>query len=215
MIKSIRLQNFQSHRKSILKFKKGLNVISGKSDSGKSSIKRAIEWLIKNKPLGDSFRSHWGGKTSVVLKTDKDIIKRIKGKSNTYHLNDKRFIAFGCDVPSEIRNSLRFSDIGIQSQFDPHFLFSSSSGEISRFINKIININIIDTSINNINKIIKREKSELEKIKISLSQKKEEKKKYKWIKYAKQDILKLETENSRLKEEEERVSTVEQLLISF
>jgi len=177
MLTSLKIRNFQSHKKSTLKFKKGVNIISGKSDSGKSSIKRAIGWTVNNKPFGNSFRSHWGGKTSVTLKTDKDTIKRSKGKFNYYYLNKKKFTAFGANVPSEIRNTIRISNIGIQNQFDPHFLFSLSGGEVSKFINKIINIEIIDESINNINKAIKGEKSEFKRLEISLSQKREEKKK--------------------------------------
>ncbi len=55
MIKSAKLINFQSHIDSLLEFHSGVNSITGQSDSGKSSILRAINWVIHNKPSGDAF----------------------------------------------------------------------------------------------------------------------------------------------------------------
>ena len=157
MINSIFIRNFQSHKKTFLKFNKGLNVVSGKSDSGKSAIKRVIKWITENKPSGDSFRSHWGGTVSAILKTDKNIIKKVRKKSNAYYFNKKKFASCGREIPKEIKNTIKISDIGIQNQFDPPFLLSLSGGEVSKFINKIIDIDIIDKSIRNINKVIKKE----------------------------------------------------------
>ena len=48
MIKSLHIQNFQSHKKTTLKFHKGINVVIGQSDSGKSAIIRALNWTINN-----------------------------------------------------------------------------------------------------------------------------------------------------------------------
>ena len=56
-IKSIELQNFQSHVKTIIEpagpgF---LTVITGPSDSGKTAIIRALKWLLYNQPQGAEF----------------------------------------------------------------------------------------------------------------------------------------------------------------
>lgn len=212
MIKSLKISNFQSHRKTFLKFNKGLNVISGKSDSGKSAIKRALKWIIENKPSGDSFQSHWGGTTSVTLKTDKDIIKKVRRKSNAYYLNDKKFASCGRDIPKDIKNAIGISDIGIQNQFDSPFLFSLSGGEVSKFINKLVNIEIIDTSISNINKAIKREKNVYKKTKILLRQNREEEKKYTWIKEAKPLLRNLESCESLINSKKVLVNSTEQTL---
>ena len=47
-LKRVRLENFQSHKNSIIDFDRGLNVIVGPSDSGKSAIIRAIKWALYN-----------------------------------------------------------------------------------------------------------------------------------------------------------------------
>ena len=48
MIKSVEFQNFQSHKKTILEFVPGVNIIVGLSDAGKSAVMRAIKWCLKN-----------------------------------------------------------------------------------------------------------------------------------------------------------------------
>lgn len=48
MIKSLRLKNFESHENSYLEFDKGFNIICGLSDTGKSSIVRALALITDN-----------------------------------------------------------------------------------------------------------------------------------------------------------------------
>jgi len=67
MIKQLTIKNFQSHKKTKLEFSDGVNIIIGQSDSGKTAIIRALNWVVNNKPSGDSFRSHWGGDTNVEI----------------------------------------------------------------------------------------------------------------------------------------------------
>ena len=86
MIQTGVIRNFQSHKKSILNLSKGVNVIVGKTDSGKSAIIRALRWLFTNTPSGDAFRSWDGGDTKVsatFYDMDKKIT-RIKGNKNAY-----------------------------------------------------------------------------------------------------------------------------------
>ena len=61
MIQSLQINNFQSHKYSVMELHKGVNVIIGPSDSGKTTILRALRWLVWNRPSGDAFRSDWGG----------------------------------------------------------------------------------------------------------------------------------------------------------
>jgi len=93
MINSLHIKNFQSHPDSFFEFSPGMNVFIGDSDVGKSAIRRALEWLIFNRPISDSFRSWWEGDTEVTVVTSEgNIITRIKQKSkNIYRLNDIEF----------------------------------------------------------------------------------------------------------------------------
>ena len=109
MIKDLSLENFQSHKKSSLEFSEGVNVIIGSSDSGKSSIIRSLQWVLFNRPSGDSFRSWWGGITNVVV----DGVSRIKGGSkgleNCYEIGLNRFQAMGQGVPEDVTTVLNLS----------------------------------------------------------------------------------------------------------
>mgnify|MGYP006921285773 CR=1 FL=1 len=153
MIKSLFISNFQSHKKSKLDFSPGVNVIIGSSDSGKTSILRALRWLIWNRPGGESFRSHWAGKkenTQVTIELgEKDIISKTKGADNQYFLNDLVFNAFGTEVPKEIMQVLQMSDVNLQQQLDSTFLLSKSSGEIAQYFNHIAHLDVIGIGIKN------------------------------------------------------------------
>jgi len=46
MINSLTIQNFQSHKNTTLEFDNGINIIIGQSDSGKTAIIRALNWVI-------------------------------------------------------------------------------------------------------------------------------------------------------------------------
>ena len=155
MIKSLKIQNFQSHKDTELEFEPGVNVIIGQSDSGKTAILRALQWLIWNRPLGDAFRSDWGGDTHVTLETDDCRVVRFKGKGGDHYLLDPKghekkaieFKAFGTEPPEEILQALNLSDINVQNQMDSSFLLSNNSGEVARHFNKIAKIDQIDTSL--------------------------------------------------------------------
>ena len=155
MIKSIHLQNFQSHKDTKIELSDGVNAIVGKSDSGKSALFRALYWVIYNKPGGDAFRSYWGGDTAVTIAlTDGTTITRKRtDKDNCYILNGKELRAFGSgEPPKEIQDALCIGNVNVQTQMDAPFLLGSTGGEVARYLNKIVNLDIIDTTISNINK---------------------------------------------------------------
>ena len=65
MIQSIRLQNFQSHKDSYLRFSNGINIISGQSNNGKTSLLRGLNWVITNRPQGIAFKSIFSDKKEI------------------------------------------------------------------------------------------------------------------------------------------------------
>ena len=180
MIKSVHIQNFQSHKDSILNFDPGMNVIIGQTDRGKTAIIRSLIWGINNSPGGDSFRSNWGGDTSVEIKTTENIIvTRTKtNKLNSYELNtiEEPFLAFGQNVPEEIKKALNFDSINLQKQLDSPFLLSETSGAVALHFNKIAKLEQIDKSrsliqseINSITASIKSNESLIKEKKKELS----------------------------------------------
>jgi len=155
MIKKLTIQNFQSHEFSELEFSENVNVVVGNSDSGKSSIIRALKWLVFHKPSGDEMRSHWGGKTSVELITDDCTVIKSKDKEQEYILGDTHFKAFGTNVPDEITKALNLSDINLQQQLDQSFLLSETPGNVAAHFNKVAKLDKIDTGLQNVNSEIR------------------------------------------------------------
>jgi hypothetical protein len=155
MIASIELQNFQSHKSSMLELTEGLNVIIGNSDSGKTAIIRSLNKLINNRPLGNEFQSYWGGDTLVTITTTEGNTVMLEitegGKSKRYSLNGTDFKAFGTDVPEEIQQALNISEINLQAQFDSPFLLDSTPGEVAVHFNRIAHIDQIDVATKKVN----------------------------------------------------------------
>ncbi len=149
MLAQVTIQNFQSHKKTLLDFVPGTNVIIGESDAGKSAIFRAINWVLTNRPLGDSYRSEWGGETKVVLHTtDGHIIERVRSDGvNMYVLDGVELKAFGTEVPADVVDVLQIDAVNIQAQMDPPFLLACSPGEAAQQLNKAASIDDIDRSI--------------------------------------------------------------------
>ncbi len=154
MITKVEIKNFQSHKNATLDFVPGTNVIIGASDAGKSAIFRAINWVASNRPLGDAFRSEWGGDTTVVVHTSEgDIIERTRSSSkNEYKINGRALTAFGSEVPEEVLRVLHMDSTNIQAQMDPPFLIASTPGEAARLLNKAASIDDIDHTISGLRK---------------------------------------------------------------
>lgn len=224
MINKAIIKHFQSHNKSILKFSPGINSIIGSSDKGKSAIFRALVWVINNKPVGNSFVSHWNldksGKenkiiepTYVKLKTDNHVIKRERSNDfNGYILDsDQSFKALRSDVPEEIKEALNISEVNIQHQMDSPFLLSSSSGEVARFFNKTIRLDIIDKMLSWVESKKRKIRDDLKGKNNLLINNESELQNYDWVKKAEPLINKAEEVEKRI---EEKFNIIQDL-ISF
>lgn len=149
MIQSLKIRNFQSHKRSIINLHAGVNVIFGQSDKGKTAVIRALRWTIYNKPSGDAIRSHWGGDTEVEIKfaDGNELLRKKTNSENSYTLNAEKLKAFGQGVPQEVTKAVNMDDVNIQQQHDTHFLLSETAGEVATHFNRIAGISVIDRSI--------------------------------------------------------------------
>jgi AAA domain len=151
MITSITLENFQAHKRLVVPLDQGVTVILGPSDIGKSAVIRALEWVTTNRPTGDAYIRDDARTATVTLDVDSHTIKRVKGaEGNIYVVDDDEKRAFGTDVPEAVGNILMLGDINFQGQHDGPFWFSESAPEISRQLNRIINLQVIDTTLANL-----------------------------------------------------------------
>jgi hypothetical protein len=146
-----------------------MNVIIGRSDHGKSSIIRALYWLVFNRPGGEDF-IQWGEKKTEVLCTvDSLTVDREKGGKNSYYVfNDKpepgppleSFSAIGKSVPIPIQNILNMNELNFKLQFDSPFLLSMSPSETARYLNNIVHLDKIDTAFSNLRSMLFKERAE-------------------------------------------------------
>jgi exonuclease SbcC len=155
MIKSLKIQNFQSHENTELTFDDGVNVIVGSSDSGKTAIIRAFRWVVWNRPSGDANCSTWGGTTSVEISTGEGSVVRSKSKVDAYRVSgrgkDIDFKAFGTAVPEEVQSLINVNEINLQSQLDAPFLLSESPGAVAEHFNRVARLDTIDRATSRIN----------------------------------------------------------------
>ena len=156
----LELKNFQRHKRYRLQFSPTITTVIGSTDTGKSSILRALRWLCLNDFSGDDFIHEGEKQASVKLQIDvgqkkkklvTQVIERIKGKSgsgvNDYALDGKEFKSFATNVPDNISDVLRLNDINFQGQHDSPFWFHETAGEVSRKLNAIVDLSIIDSAL--------------------------------------------------------------------
>lgn len=159
MIESVTIWNFQAHRKRRIIFDPRVTSLVGPSDAGKSAILRALRWVFLNKPSGDAFKRFGSAKVKVIVKIDGHTITRVRGKANTYYLDGRKLKAFGNSVPEPIAKILNVTEENFQRQIDAPFWFLKSAGEVSRELNKIVDLQIIDHSLASVAKGLSKAKA--------------------------------------------------------
>ena len=150
MLNSLFIRNFQSHKKTLLNFVPGVNVIVGTSSHGKTAILRAIYLLAFNRPGGLRFLNRYVNASSVKVKAkmmEGVTISLTRGKTNIYKCGKNAYKAFGRNVPEEITKVLNLSDVNIQAQLDSPFLVTGSAGEFAKIVNKITKLDKCDVYV--------------------------------------------------------------------
>jgi len=166
MFASLQLTNFQSHKLSELDFSEGVNVIVGQSDTGKTAILRAMNWIINGRPRGSGF-IYEGEKVCTcclyvsTLNGLVSIKRKRKGDVTEYQLDNLKsekpivFTAFGSDIPEEITQVFNFNDINIQDQLSPYFLVLDTPGRVAQYLNEITKLDEIDKVVSLLSKKIR------------------------------------------------------------
>jgi exonuclease SbcC len=179
-IKHVEIKNFQSHEYTLIEFKDGLNTIIGESNSGKTSILRAIRWCFDNDPKGTDFITTGRDDCSVTVAfSDGTSItrKRTRNDSGTYDVVGKTvqpdgtvskwtqtYKGFANNLPIEIANIHQMPKINLtkdicthlnmMSQLDGPFLVAESPQTKATIIGRLTGTQIIDLAIKDTNKNI-------------------------------------------------------------
>ncbi|MHA1408691.1 MAG: AAA family ATPase, partial [Candidatus Heimdallarchaeaceae archaeon] len=177
----------------------GVNIIKGRSHSGKSSIIRALRWALQNRPSGFHFKSHFSDKkdetrVSVEFEND-DFISRVRNNAfNGYNLGTESPLeALRTDIPDEVKAITQMNNINLQSQGDKYFMLQETPGTVAKELNNIVGLNIIDDVNKKVSSIINSATSKYKGLSIEIKEKKEEIKKYKHLKKAEKLIKKIDT----------------------
>lgn len=165
-IASIELTNFQSHKKTKVELnEKGLNALTGSSDSGKSAIIRALRWVFYNEPKGTDFIRYGETRATVTVTfTDGSSITRSRTNSSAgeYIVRDSNgketeFKGFGNNLPIDIANTHQMPKVELSTgierplnfsyQLDGHFLLSESPAVRANTIGRLTGVHMVDAAI--------------------------------------------------------------------
>jgi len=215
MLKTLQIRNYQCNEKLDVEFSPQVTSIVGRTAAGKSSVLRALWWILTNHPAGDEFINWDAKKTIVRLEIDDNLTTRAKGKNrNIYKLDDKKYTAFGNDVPADIAKLFNISDVNFQGQFDAPFWFSETAGEVSRQLNRIVNLEVIDTTLANIASEIRKNKTEIEVVKERLDKIKKQREELRYVKQLDTDLIEVESLKESVDKKAVKHARIDELLKS-
>lgn len=227
-LQTLKLSNFQGHSNLTIEFKPGVNTIYGETDIGKSSIRRAIDWLFFNQKV-DGVRKNGTKSTSVigVLSNGVQIEKRKSASVNAYILikdgQEYKFDAVGKTIPQEILDATNILPlvidgeeihVNIAPQIATPFLFNPEfSGSFRmKLFNSLTGNDVLDKLFSEFNKDLLRigreskRETELFESRVSIIENKEEEKEQLEAKYSKAQSL-----YKKLEEQDEKYNKLLQL----
>jgi len=225
MLKQIELFNYESHVHSIIDLTEGINVFSGSSGQGKSSIRRAITWVMTNKPNGsamiswDAFNTK-GVQTEpcrVILTFDDLVIERQKGPLlNGYIINNEKTLeAVGTSLPDEVAALLNVSDINHEDQLGSPFLLSESSGEVARYLNRIVNLDEADRFQSEVESKRQKCNKDITATEGSIKRLTESAESLSWLDKAESLIGQIESKDTIIEGKESTISSIKQSISDY
>ena len=188
--------DWMAHKHTVIKPDKHINLITGTSDSGKSAIYRAIEYVYH---MGqDGYRQfhpgwvhHDASFATVIIKYDDGhVFERVKGEKKNevrLYLNDEVIyekLKAGTEYDKEISDFLGnppflkpIGSFSFSSQHDSAFLVAQSDNAIPKIISKLSNsgdydraAEVLKDEITALNPLIKASENKIKEIKNNLSE---------------------------------------------
>lgn len=214
MLESISLRSFQRHERLDVDLSAPITTVIGASDSGKSSILRALRWVCLGIPPRSPMPTWGSDKVRVKLKVDGRTIERRQSKSeNVYLLDGKRFAAVGRgNVPDEIAALLNVDVTNFQLQHQSHFWLADTPGEVARQLNAAVNLDLIDSSLANAAAELRDAKHEEAMCRDRLAEAEANVERLKWAEDADKELKSLESLGKRI-ESKQQESTELALLV--
>lgn len=162
-IKTLILENFQSHAYTEIELADTLTVIVGETDQGKSAIVRALQWLFLNEPRGVDFIRVGTNECRVTVVFDDGVRlareRNSSGSRNRYiieHPGQEPLIleGFGTSVPQEVVDltgvqRLRVDDatslmLHFAKQLEAPFLLNETGAVKAKAIGQLTGTHLFD-----------------------------------------------------------------------
>ena len=155
IISKLELTNFQKHNHLILDFSLGMTAITGSSDTGKSAIFKALQFLLFETVADAQYMTYAIGDvkaatevrvkaTFVSVSTGKEYtLERFKNtKDSGFIVNGEAYNKSGKGLGSEFFADYIQLDgnINFANQMDGHFLIGKSKEEAGKFIQKLFGL---------------------------------------------------------------------------
>ena len=192
-IKKIVLENFQSHDNTTIEFEEGFNVIVGETNSGKTSVLRALQWVLYNNPKGSDFIRTGADECSVTLYLSNGMTltrKRTRDNAGEYIITDatgvsQSYKGFGSSIPIEVYNAHQMPPVQLSkdnsvslnmaTQLEGPFLISMNPADKANAIGRIIGSQVLDDAIKEVSKDVGNLNREVTSLKKQITQKENEK----------------------------------------
>lgn len=167
------LKDFQSHAETTLDIREGFVCAVGPTNAGKSSLVRAIRWLLYDSIRGSRFVRTGKSVASCSITFDDGVeIERVKGKSNRYRTNSTWFDAVGVGTPVEVVKATNipqlqidkdsFVELHVATQLKPPLLIMDTDSVKAKMLNVLTGGHVVDegvrTTLNNIRSLDAEEK---------------------------------------------------------
>jgi exonuclease SbcC len=202
MIEKLSIKAFQAHQKLVLELDPHVTTIIGPSDVGKSSILRALRWVVLNQPSGDAF-VRWGEKRArVQVSVDGECVDRERSSTvNTYRLASvinqtipgvREFKSFSTGVPDEVAVLLGMDEINFQGQYDCPFWLGDAAGEVSRHLNLVVGLEVIDQVFSKLTALTRKRQAEVSVVEDRLASAKAERQQWNFAKEMSDELCVLE-----------------------
>lgn len=217
MLTKIELTNFQKHK--TLKLKLGrVTTIVGPSDTGKSALLRALRWVLLNRPNGTGFIRKGAKAAAVRVEVDGTEIIRERGPGTNLYSTALSYKAFGNEVPREIAELVNVDGNNFQGQHDAPFWFSLTPGQVSKELNRIVNLDRIDRTLQRVKQETTKEKMRGRVLRGRLKEAKEAVADLKWVEGAAREwerIERIQSQNSILRSRIEELAPLIQDLATL
>ena len=214
------IKYFQSHGHTVLDFHPGVNVILGQSQSGKTGILRSFILLVRNRPLGFRFHSHFdseGEDTEITAKFPDVEVKFIKDSSGgaEYSIDNGEPFSGGKTVPDKVIEALNISETNIQEQLEQPFLITSSPGEVAKVINRITRLDEVDGWVSELTTLVNTCNSDMTSLTNSIVEKQERLEEFKIVAEIDKRVKEIEEAEKDLVSLQERESVLQPLIDNY